>query len=429
MSAAPELFEPGEYLDQRGPGYFSIFAKPNGKAKQESFELRFLPQVVSGLNPRIDTWISQAVFDRPNRRAVNLRSVGLLFADLDTYHRPGLADKTPEEQTALLLAFCGQESIPGPSIVLYSGRGLQAKWLLDNAIEPVSLYEWNQAQLALVQVLEPFAADMASKDVSRVLRVDRTVNTKSGETVRILHITRGSDLYPARYSFENLRTVLLKLYPTAVPKTRQARIESRPDTMLALPRAMNLRRLNWYRLRDLQRLWELRGGVREGFRELTLFWSLCFLLHAEPGRVEDLWAESEALAHRIDPEHVFYTPSDLSTLYRRAKAMKAGEMVEFQGRTYPTLYTPQNQTLIEIFKISPTEEREMLTIISQAEKNRRRVEKRRAEGIISRSEYIAKSKESAKPWDLYGISRGTYYRYIEIMPDILVDKSGLILGN
>ena len=192
---------------------------------------------------------------------------------------------------------------------------------------------------------------------------------------------------------------------------------------------MNLRRLNWYRLRDLQRLWELRGGVQEGFRELTLFWSICFLLCAEPGRVEDLWAESEALAHRIDPWHTFYSRSDLSTVYRRAKAMKAGETAELRGRYYPALYTPQNQTLIELFKISPTEEREMLTIISQIEKNRRRTEKRRAEGIIPRSEYLAKSKESAKPWGLYGISRGTYYRYIEIMPDKPVDKSGLILGS
>jgi hypothetical protein len=406
MRAAPELFEPGEYLDQRGPGYFSILAKLSGKARQRSYELRFLPQIIHGLNPQIDTWISQAVFDQPNRRAVNLRSVGLLFADLDTYHSPGLVDKTPEEQTALLLAFCGQESIPKPSIVLYSGRGLQVKWLLDEAIELVSLFEWNQAQFALVQVLKPFAADVASKDVSRVLRVDRTVNTKSGEVARLVHVTGGSDLFPARYSFEDLRTMLLKLCPAAVSEPRQARIEPTPDTMLALPRAMNLRRLNWYRLHDLQRLWEFRGGVREGFREITLFWSLCFLLCAEPGRVEDLWAESEALAHRIDPMHIFYTRSDLSTVYRRAKAVKAGEMVEFQGRFYPPLYTPRNQTLIDIFQITPTEEREMRTIISKAEKMRRLTEKRREKGVKAQPRY-----SKSKPWEIYGIGRRTYFKY------------------
>ena len=253
MSAVAELFEPGEYLDQRGPGYFSILAKANGKAKQTSHELRFLPQVVNGLNPRIDTWISQAVFDQPNRRAVNLRSVGLLFADLDTYHCPGLADKTPEQQTALLLVFCGHEGIPEPSIVLFSGRGLQVKWLLDHAIEPLSLYDWDASQLALAQVLKPFAADMAAKDISRVLRLDRTTNTKSGEMVRIVHVAGGSEVCPAHYSFEDLLSALSKWCPADTTKLRSPRQEAGSGSLLRMPNAMSLRRLNWTRLHDLQR--------------------------------------------------------------------------------------------------------------------------------------------------------------------------------
>jgi len=404
MSATPELFEPGEYLDQRGPGYFSIFAKPNGKAKQESFELRFLPQVVNGLNPRTDTWISQAVFDQPNRRAVNFLSVGLLFADLDTYHSPGLADKTPEQQTALLLVFCGQEGLPEPSIVLFSGRGLQVKWLLDQAIDLISLYDWNEAQLALTRALEPFAADMAAKDISRVLRLDRTTNTKSGEMVRIVHVAGGSELYPAHYSFEDLWAALFKWRPASTTKLRSPRQEARSGSMLHMPNSMSLRRLNWTRLHDLQRLWELRGGVSVGFRELTLFWLLCFLLNAEPGR--NLWAESEALARRIDPDHAFYARSDLSTFYRRAKAMKGGEIVEYQGRTYPPLYTPRNQTLIELFQITPAEEQEMRTIISRAEKSRRLTEKRRAKGVKAQAGY-----SKMRPWEIYGIGRRTYFKY------------------
>jgi len=325
-----ELFEPSEYLQEQGrPGYFSILAKPSGQARQESYELQYLPAVVKALNPFIDTWITQAVFRGPNRRAVNLRDVGLLFADLDTYRAEGLRGKTPEEQVALLCLFCGQEGIPAPSIVLYSGRGLQAKWLLTGALGPVSLFEWNQAQLALVRLLEPFAADMAARDVSRVLRVDRTVNTKSGERVRVVYVTGGIEDCPARYDFEDLRALLVRGQTETAPREERKQTKDRPA--LALPHELNLRRLNWFRLYDLRDLWALRGGVREGSRELTLFWELCFLLRAEPGKVSDLWSEAETLAAQIDSsDKDFYKRSDLSTLYRKAQEARNGQVVAFK---------------------------------------------------------------------------------------------------
>ena len=156
MAAEQELFEPGEYLQPSGrPGYFSVLAKPSGRVRQDSYELQHLPTVIEALNPDSDAWITQAVFKEANRRAVNLRDVGVLFVDLDTYRCTGLAGKTPEEQVALLLMFCGQEGLPEPSIVLFSGRGLQVKWLLSEAVEPVALFEWNYQLMNLgTQVVE-----------------------------------------------------------------------------------------------------------------------------------------------------------------------------------------------------------------------------------------------------------------------------------
>lgn len=113
-----ELFEPGEYLDQRGPGFFSVLAKPYGRARQDSYELQLLPAVVKAADPAVDTWLTQATFKAPNRRAVNLQSVGLLFADLDTYHVQHLANLGPEEQARKLVTFCADEELPAPSIVL-----------------------------------------------------------------------------------------------------------------------------------------------------------------------------------------------------------------------------------------------------------------------------------------------------------------------
>jgi len=164
--------------------------------------------------------------------------------------------------------------------------------------------------------------------------------------------------------------------------------------------------LNWFRLYDLRDLWKVRGGVPEGYRELTLFWELNFLLRAEPGKVSDLWKEAEALAGQIDPQGGWYSRSDLSTLYRKAREARNGQVVEYQGRTYPPLYTPRNDTLITLFRITPEEEQKLRTIISSAERDRRRAERRWAEGVKPRTIF----GEGPRPWELEGISRAWWYQ-------------------
>ena len=396
-----ELFEPGEYIPTTGPGFFSILAKPSGKAQQDSYELEHLPEVVKAADPAVDTWLTQAVFNQPNRRAVNMHSVGLLFVDLDTYHVKGLAGKSPEDQAQLLALFCNQEGIPAPSIVLFSGRGLQAKWILTEALGARELYEWNRAQFFLVNLLEAFAADKAARDISRVLRLDQTTNTKSGQTCRIVFTSSGVDTILARYDFT-------ELYENLTGRERDPE-QPKPQTtekarILPFRSEFTFKRLNWFRLYDLRDLWKLRGGVPVGWRETTLFWELNFLLRAEPGKVSDAWREAEALASQIDPAGGWYHHSDLSTLYGKAKASLAGETVEYNGREYPPLYTPRNQTLLDLFSITPDEERHLRTIISQAEKYRRRMERRRAAGIKPRVD------RSDKPWEQLGISRAWWYR-------------------
>lgn len=410
-----ELFEAGELYSTNREGFFSVLSRDDYKSRafQKSYELRYLEPVVRGLNPNRNTWISQASFTERNRRAVSLRDIGLLFADLDTYHADGLRGKDPETQAELLCRYCETEGIPTPSLVLFSGRGLQAKWFLTEAIEKASLLDWNLVETALVMALEPFAADPNAKDVSRVLRVDRTVNTKSGEFCRVVYVTGGVEDCPVRYDFQDLRKILVRQNPKESRRPeprRQAtkevqRTEARRQNIITLPDSFMFKKLNWTRLHDLMHLWEMRGGVQEGFRELSLFYALSFLVMADPGRARDLWKEAEAIAAKIAPGGDFYRRSDLSTLYRKAMAMKSGERIEYQGRNYPPVYTPRNTTLLDIFQIEPEEERFMKTIISKAEKERRRTERRRAAGEKARIRF-----GDVKPWELEGISRRTWYR-------------------
>ena len=401
-----ELFEPSTYIDYQGPGYFSILVKPPYRqARQKSYETTLLPTIITLLDPSIDTWISQATFNQANRRAVNLRSVGLCFVDLDTYHCKGLIGKSPEEIAGLLNLFCTEEGIPAPSLILFSGRGLQAKWLLDQAIGKASLPAWNQVQNGLIQILDNFGADNNAKDISRVLRLVRTVNTKSGEMVRIVDLSGTMDC-PARYDFEDLQEIIKIRFP------EKKRVQPYTAKILQFPNSQALanKKLNWDRLCDLQKLVSIRGGIKEGIREVMLFWQLNFLALYDPGK--DLWYEAQALASNIDSR--WFTDeiykSTFTTLYRKASEIRAGVKYEYAGRQYSPGYTPRNQTLIDRFSISSKEEELLKTIITPGEKVRRLREKRREAGAIPREKYIKQSLNNSRPWEAEGISRAWWYR-------------------
>jgi DNA-binding CsgD family transcriptional regulator len=61
------------------------------------------------------------------------------------------------------------------------------------------------------------------------------------------------------------------------------------------------------------------------------------------------------------------------------------------------LYTPKNQTLIDLFGISDAEQRQLKTIITPALATERDTirqrEKRRAAGVVERSEYLGGIKD------------------------------------
>lgn len=355
--------------------------------------------------------MSQAEFIRPNRRVVNLLRLGLLFADLDTYRVPALAGRTPEALAASVLYFCGEEGLPSPSVLIYSGRGIQAKWLLDGTIPRQALPRWNACQRYLVDRLAYVGADPMAKDASRVLRTVETVNSKSGEVCRVVHVQSGADGKPVRYNFEYLAEALLPAARWTIEQQRQEQAEQRERRATKKPfllvhggKADNLRgfsgrQLAWDRLEDLRKLAELRGGVSEGSRMQHLFWRLNFLLLSGATNSKQMYHEAAALARELDPQWNRRT-KELMTLFSKAKAYEAGEKISFGGKDYAPLYTPRNDTLINLFGITADEQRQLKTIVSQAEaaeRHRKREEcRRRASGAVDRETYLeaANSKQA-----------------------------------
>jgi len=427
MLAQPSLLDSIQEADSyhsRGPGYFTLNQRHPGNSRmvQTPYRLDDLYTVLRLLDPSIDTWISQGEFFRKNRRVINLARIGLFFVDLDYYRIPSFEYCSPEHMTAVVLGYLEQEDLPPPTIIVSSGQGLQLKWVFEYPLISQALPRWNACQATLVNTLKAYGADPRAKDASRILRAVGTVNSKSGELARVVHYDPD-----AIASFDYLAEILLPYTREQIESFRQEAHKRRKLRVLEGgkkgPAGFSGRQLAWDRLKDLQHLTRMRGGMPEGLRMHTLFYSLNFLLLSGATNPNQMWHEARALAYQIDPDWV-YRPEELSTLYRKAQAHLNGETITFRGRKYSPLYTPKNSTLIDQLEITDDEQKQLRTIISKdlaqarrRERDRERDEKRRREaGAIDRATYEANSKSRTKPWDAMGMSRSTWYRLGQPLP-------------
>ena len=100
------------------------------------------------------------------------------------------------------------------------------KWLLERPLPRAALPRWNAVQKHLVASLELFGADPGARDASRVLRLVDTVNTRSGERVRVLWVNeREGEIQ--HYPFDYLAETILPLDRETLREARQAKEERR----------------------------------------------------------------------------------------------------------------------------------------------------------------------------------------------------------
>lgn len=413
--------EPEEYIDPSRWGHFSVLrkSKQGQRAEQRSYPLYKLHEVIAECaDPKSDYWISQAVFSKHNRRKANLKSVGVSFVDLD-YYKIGDLWQLDGEKVLFDYVFpeLQRRKIPLPSLVMDSGCGLQLKWFTE-ALPAKALPRWDRLQTELCAALEHIGGDKHSKDASRVLRLQGTVNQKTGQPVRVLWSDVGKDCLPHRYTFDDLCNAVLPFTRERLAELRELREQRAQGTrfaakqsgkadvlkMLASGRARTLENLNWHRLQDLKKLIELRGGdVGDGLREPLAFYMCNFyaLRYAQSGLADMLvWHEFYQLCKLAAPHWGrAYATGKVSNVFGLMKKQAEGEMKEWQGREVPMLYVPRNQTMIDLFGITTDEQRELATIIDSREKQRRNTdqhtEARRKQGVQARSEYNQERQDIA----------------------------------
>lgn len=390
----PLFSEINYYHDTSRRGFFSILASRGAGAKQQrSYRLDLLPEIIKLLDRKNDAYISQAEFIKPNRRVVNLARIGLAFVDLDYYSCPDLRDLAPDQIAGQVLGHAHDNGIPLPSVIVSSGRGLYLKWFLDSTIPRQALPRWNALQRSLVDSFAHFGADQRAKDASRVLRLESTVNSKTGDLVRIIYPTTT----PILYDFEQLCRDALPLDRHEIRQQQQNRPRLQVIQGSGKPsglRPLSAIRLNWDRLEDLRRLASLRGGVEVGQRDTFLFLSTCFAAWTiAPGQ---LYREAEALAREFAPAYSrAQIHSYTSSAVGRATEAAAGRLLNWDGLQIDPRYRFKNSTLIDWLQITGDEERQLKTIISTGEAMERdRLRHRRAaDGGTDRLTYLSQAED------------------------------------
>lgn len=404
-------------------GFFSIFRKyPDRKTSQRSYILSMFPEVLKIIGDDADCYISQGEFKKPNRRTVNLLRMGVCWADLD-YYKDGHSFPSPQKMAYAFLLFCQDIGLPLPSLIIDSGQGAYAKWILSHTVPAAALPRWNAVQRLLLAKIQGFGADQSASDCSRVLRIVGTRHGKTGRKVVILWenpqltydfedlayevLPLNREDYRDQWRSLNQKKITVKQQTLFDVRERQLRIDQRVVRKLFNPYT-----LNWNRLIDLRKLVQLKHWTSPppGWQDKYLYLATCFLCWTvKQGR---LYGEVQQLAHEFAPQWtIAEVRGVLSTTLRKAKEAAEGNFIEREGKLYDPRYRWSNKRLIEDLKITPEEQRHMLTIIGTEEKYRRKNEARRENRAnMRREDYEANSLSKKKPWEQLGMSRAKWYR-------------------
>ena len=310
-----------------------------------------------------DVYISQNTFNNRSRRLTHLKELKALYIDIDCY-KVNLS----KEATKYFLENDLYGQIPVPNMLIDSGRGLYYIIFLENTIAE-ELPKWQLVERYLYEKLKDLGADNKALDATRVLRVVGSTNSKNNELVKVI------DTYDYQYTLDEI----IENYIPEVNEDRKekqkpkgVRKKGRKKKFVSL---FNLYNLYYTRFKDIKKLVEIRNYEMTGYREITLFLIRYFLnvYHGD----DDLVMEEV-----IEINNSFTEPLEINEVFNatRSGAIGATESV----------YKYSNDKLIKLLDITPSEQKEMATIIGKSEKyyrnNKNRRDNRRDENGLTQRE-------------------------------------------
>ena len=349
-------------------------------------------------------YISLNTFYRTYRRIEFVKELNSNYIDLDTYK----TEFTKEQILMSLEADHFNRTIPRPTFIIDSGRGLYLEWKI-NAVPSMALPLWKAVQEYLYGVLKPYGADRQALDCTRVLRSVGSKNPKSGSVVSIL------DAYEYTY---DLREIQQEFLPELKPKEKT---KGRPKKINYIFRE---RSLYFARIRDIIKLCEVREYDLKGHRELILFlyrYYLCSFLNDTEKALKDVLELNKEFRQSLSEREAIRATTSAERCYLN----KIKE------------YKYKNDTLIDLLEISEEEEKQMITIISVNEYKRRdRVyqkkkyhEKLTSQGKLGEKEKISRRRNKVKDLLQEGLKQKDICLQLDISKDTYIRDRKFILGQ
>lgn len=355
-------------LHKDSEGYITV-------AKMGSYWQQYYFEGINDLSINLkgkDVYISQNTFNNKSRRLIHLKELKALYIDIDCYKM-----NLSKEAVKYFMENDLYGQIPVPNMLIDSGRGLYYIIFLENTMAE-ELPKWQLVEKYLYEKLKDLGADNKALDATRVLRVTGTVNSKNNSIVKVI------DTYDYQYTLDEI----IENYIPEVNEDRKekqkpkgVRKKGRKKKFVSL---FNLYNLYYTRFMDIKKLVEIRNYEMTGYREITLFLIRYFLnvYHGDDDLVmEEVLEINNSFTEPLEKDEVF-------------KATLSGAT-----RATENVYKYSNDKLIKLLDITPSEQKQMATIISKSEKyyrnnKNRREQRRNEEGLTNKeAERIKNEKD------------------------------------
>ena len=325
----------------------------------------FLSNLNKDFNDLSDLYISPNSFFIPRRRCQSLHKLGFLYVDIDNHN-----SEVSMHDIYILLFHLENEyfgiKVPKPSMIIFSGRGLQLYWKLKPLSYNSKYYTfWSKIEKGLINNMidlnyNGFSVDKQVCDAARVLRLAGSYNTSAGKYAEILYIS------DTKYTLTDISQGYVFGGISSGKKYSKRRKKDFNNAKKTKKNFSDENLLLQLRLEDFYKLIEIRNGNLDGHRQYII-WMVSNIL-------KQLNVSEEELHIRLDEVNKsFSTPLPQKEIDNELRNKK--------------IYKFTNETLLSALEITEVEQTQ-LSVIKSVSLSKKQSTKQKRELLLQNIEIL-----------------------------------------